>query len=74
MALSDQLLESYINCYLSNQARVRKFYMKEALMLDTDQLQVLLTVSMGLENVGFQLDVVSLRFCCIVDTFIAAHL
>ena len=74
MALSDQLLESYINCYLSNQARVRKFYMKEALMLDTDQLQVLLTVSMGLEHVGFQLDVVSLRFCCIVDTFIAAHL
>ena len=43
-------------------------------MLDTDQLQVLLTVSMGLEHVGFQLDVVSLGFCCIVDTFIAAHL
>ena len=66
MALGDHLLESYVNCYINNQTRVKKFYMKEALMLDRDQLQVLLTVSMGLEHVSFQLDVVRIFYLNVV--------
>ena len=57
-ALNDQLLESYLNCYVLNQPRVSKFYLSDALVLDPDQLQVVITLCMGLEHFKFDLTVV----------------
>jgi len=34
LALSDHLLESYIQCFMKNTDLVRKHYVKEALVLD----------------------------------------
>lgn len=56
MALNDCLLESYIRCYEENIKTVRKYYVKEALLLDQQSVTVLLTLTAGLEYVVFQLE------------------
>ena len=42
-ALSDQLLESYIRCYMDNVKLVRSFYMQDALVLDYQVPRLLLS-------------------------------
>ena len=59
LALTDHLLESYLRCFITNQASIRHFYAKEALVLDQQRMEILLTVAAGLEFITFQLDVVS---------------
>ncbi|XP_061197272.1 pleckstrin homology domain-containing family M member 2-like [Saccostrea echinata] len=56
MALNDCLLESYVRCYEENIKIVRKHYVKEALLLNQQNVNVLLTLTAGLEFVVFQLD------------------
>ncbi|KAK7093603.1 hypothetical protein V1264_007325 [Littorina saxatilis] len=56
MALNDSLLESYIRCVADNVKFLKKFYAKDALLLDQQQMSVLLTLTSGLECVVFQLE------------------
>ncbi|XP_062590426.1 pleckstrin homology domain-containing family M member 2-like [Saccostrea cucullata] len=56
MALNDCLLESYVRCYEENIKTVRKHYVKEALLLNQQSVNVLLTLTAGLEFVVFQLE------------------
>ncbi|KAK3602738.1 hypothetical protein CHS0354_017184 [Potamilus streckersoni] len=56
MALNDCLLESYIRCFQQNEKLVKKYYVRDALVLDQQRLNILLTLTAGLENAVFQLD------------------
>ncbi|GFO34452.1 pleckstrin homology domain-containing family m member 2 [Plakobranchus ocellatus] len=55
-SLNEGLLESYLRMLDENKKLVKKYYAKEALMLDHDRLNLLLTLITGLECVTFQLD------------------
>ncbi|RUS88718.1 hypothetical protein EGW08_003533 [Elysia chlorotica] len=55
-SLNEGLLESYIRLLDENEKLVKKYYAKEALLLDHDRLNLLLTLITGLECVIFQLD------------------
>lgn len=55
-ALNDNLMESYLKCFLDNKKLVLKHYKKEqALLLDEQVVSVLVTLVSGLENVEFKL-------------------
>ncbi|XP_067659554.1 pleckstrin homology domain-containing family M member 2-like [Haliotis asinina] len=56
MALNENLLESYLKCIADNSKFVKKFYVKEALVLDDQRMNLLLTLTSGLEMVCFQLE------------------
>nr|KAG5702505.1 hypothetical protein BaRGS_015137 [Batillaria attramentaria] len=56
MSLNECLLESYIRCIADNTKFLRKHYVKEALLLDQQQMSVLLTLTSGLECVEFRLE------------------
>lgn len=56
MSLNECLLESYIRCMSDNVKFLRKHYVKEALLLDQQQMSVLLTLTSGLECVLFKLE------------------
>ncbi|KAL3861362.1 hypothetical protein ACJMK2_007398 [Sinanodonta woodiana] len=56
MALNDCLLESYIRCFQQNEKLVKKYYVRDALVLDQQRLNILLTLTAGLENAVFQLE------------------
>lgn len=58
LALTDHLLESYLRCFSSDQSLVRKYYVKEALVADQQQMELLLMLSAGLEHLQFQLELV----------------
>lgn len=66
LALSDRLLESYIHCFINNAELLRKHYVREALVLDEQRLELLLTLSSGLELIAFDLEVnvQYLDLCC----------
>ncbi|GFR94352.1 pleckstrin homology domain-containing family M member 2 [Elysia marginata] len=55
-SLNEGLLESYLRMLDENEKLVKKYYAKEALLLDHDRLNLLLTLITGLECVTFQLD------------------
>jgi len=57
MALMDHLLESYMRCFLDNVKLVKRYYAKEAFVLDPQRMQLLLTLASGIEYVTFQLEV-----------------
>ncbi|XP_069115023.1 pleckstrin homology domain-containing family M member 2-like [Argopecten irradians] len=56
MTLNECVLESYIRCYLDNKKLVKKHYVREAFVLDEQRMNVLLTLTSGLEYAIFQLD------------------
>ncbi|XP_033763977.1 pleckstrin homology domain-containing family M member 2-like [Pecten maximus] len=56
MTLNECVLESYIRCYLDNKKLVKKHYVREAFVLDDQRMNVLLTLTSGLEYAIFQLD------------------
>ncbi|XP_048250099.1 pleckstrin homology domain-containing family M member 2-like [Haliotis rufescens] len=56
MALNENLLESYLKCIADNSKFVKKFYVKEALVLDDQRMNLLLTLTSGLEMVCFQME------------------
>ncbi|ESO89962.1 hypothetical protein LOTGIDRAFT_124302 [Lottia gigantea] len=60
LALNECLLESYIRCLMEDEKHIKKYYVKEALLLDQQRMNVLLTLTSGLDFVTFQLDPVSL--------------
>ncbi|CAH1774955.1 unnamed protein product [Owenia fusiformis] len=55
-ALNDCLLESYLRLVGNSTKFMKKVYLKEALMLDQERLEVLVTLLSGLEHAVFQLD------------------
>ncbi|CAG5135983.1 unnamed protein product [Candidula unifasciata] len=55
-SLNEGLLESYIRLLCNHDKLLRKFYAKEALLLDEDRMNILLTHTSGLEIVQFQLE------------------
>ncbi|XP_060083920.1 pleckstrin homology domain-containing family M member 2-like [Ylistrum balloti] len=57
MTLNECVLESYIRCYLDNKKLVKKHYVREAFVLDDQRMNVLLTLTSGLEHAIFQLDI-----------------
>ncbi|XP_013395304.1 pleckstrin homology domain-containing family M member 2-like isoform X1 [Lingula anatina] len=66
MAMNDGLLESYLHCFESNVKMVKKHYVKEALVLDSERLDILVTLVSGLDFITFDLtyDVTYLDFSC----------
>ncbi|XP_074655042.1 pleckstrin homology domain-containing family M member 2-like [Tubulanus polymorphus] len=56
MALNENLLECYMKCITENSKVVRKYYVKESLLLDDQRLQILMTMTSGLEFVRFELE------------------
>ncbi|OWF41230.1 pleckstrin homology domain-containing family M member 2-like [Mizuhopecten yessoensis] len=56
MTLNECVLESYIRCYLDNKKLVKKHYVREAFVLDEQRMNVLLTLTSGLEYAIFHLD------------------
>ncbi|KAJ8320707.1 hypothetical protein KUTeg_002294 [Tegillarca granosa] len=56
MALNESSLESYLRCFEMNEKLVKKYYVKESLVLDQQRMNVLLTLTAGLEYAVFQLD------------------
>ena len=55
-ALNDNLMESYLKCFLENKEPASKYYKKESAMLSDEQtITVLVTLVAGLENVEFKL-------------------
>ncbi|RNA31491.1 pleckstrin homology domain-containing family M member [Brachionus plicatilis] len=66
-ALNENLMESYLRCFLDNKKLVSKFYSPGvSLVSDEQSLSVLVTLVSGLENVEFKLfsDVPYLDHCC----------
>ena len=57
-ALNDQILESYLKCFVTNQPRVAKFYASDSLVADTDLLEIIISLCMGLEHFKFDLNMV----------------
>ncbi|BFZ23262.1 hypothetical protein BsWGS_26301 [Bradybaena similaris] len=55
-SLNEGLLESYIRLLCDNDQLLKKYYAKEALVLDRDRMSVLLTLASGLDCVAFKLD------------------
>ncbi|KAK6176297.1 hypothetical protein SNE40_014604 [Patella caerulea] len=55
-SLNECLLESYIRCLTDNEKQMKKYYVKEALVLDQQRMNVLLTLTSGLDFVTFQLE------------------
>lgn len=61
-ALNDNLMESYLKCFLENRKIVLKYYTKEqTLFVDEHISSILGTLVAGLENVQFKLFSVSFR-------------
>ncbi|KAK3105695.1 hypothetical protein FSP39_003649 [Pinctada imbricata] len=56
LALNECCLESYIRCYEDNKKVVKKYYSTDALLLDQQSMNIILTLTAGLEHVIFQLD------------------
>uniref|UniRef100_A0A2C9KE44 RUN domain-containing protein n=1 Tax=Biomphalaria glabrata TaxID=6526 RepID=A0A2C9KE44_BIOGL len=57
--LNEGLLECYINLLVQNEKLLRKFYAKDALLLDGDRMTQLQTLTSGLEFVTFKFELVS---------------
>ncbi|XP_005106323.2 pleckstrin homology domain-containing family M member 2 [Aplysia californica] len=55
-SLNEGLLESYVRLLGENEKLVKKFYAKDALMLDGDRMNVMLTLVSGLDFVVFRLE------------------
>ncbi|PIK58344.1 putative pleckstrin-likey domain-containing family M member 2 [Apostichopus japonicus] len=55
-ALDESSLESYINCFLDDQANVKKYYIDLALLRDRERLSLLQTLISGLDFVSFKLE------------------
>ncbi|XP_041378484.1 pleckstrin homology domain-containing family M member 2-like [Gigantopelta aegis] len=56
IALNENLLESYLRCIMDSTKSVKKYYLKEALVLDQQRMNVLMTLTAGLDFACFQLD------------------
>ncbi|KAL5015269.1 hypothetical protein ScPMuIL_009539 [Solemya velum] len=56
MALNEGLLESYMRCFQENTNIVKKYYVREALVLDHQRLNVLVTLTSGLDFAQFLMD------------------
>lgn len=56
LALNENLLESYMRCFLENASIVKKYYVREALVLDHQRMNVLVTLTSGLDFASFQLE------------------
>ncbi|CAI9740620.1 Hypothetical predicted protein [Octopus vulgaris] len=56
LALNENLLESYMRCFLENTSVVKKYYVREALVLDQQRMNVLVTLTSGLDFASFQLE------------------
>ncbi|XP_055863535.1 pleckstrin homology domain-containing family M member 2-like [Biomphalaria glabrata] len=54
--LNEGLLECYINLLVQNEKLLRKFYAKDALLLDGDRMTQLQTLTSGLEFVTFKFE------------------
>ncbi|BFZ23957.1 hypothetical protein BsWGS_26996 [Bradybaena similaris] len=55
-SLNEGLLESHIRVLCNHEKLLKKFYAKEALLLDSDRMNILLTHTFGLDHVQFQLE------------------
>lgn len=55
-AISDNSLESFVNCFLDDQTNVKKYYIDLALLRDKERLPLLQTLISGLDFVTFKLD------------------
>ncbi|CAG2221516.1 PLEKHM2 [Mytilus edulis] len=56
IALNEGLMESYFRCFEGNIKLVKRSYVRDALVLDQQRLNVLITLISGIELVVFQLD------------------
>jgi hypothetical protein len=54
-ALNDNLMESYLKCFLENRKLLLQYYKKDSFIIDEQTVTVLVTLVSGLENVQFKL-------------------